>query len=456
LVRRLDGTISDVAIGGGGRFLILTLKNAAKLVVFDVNAADIVKTIPLPSANVLVAAGARKLLVAFPEERLLQRWDLATLQREGGSRISPIDGRLIRLALGSDSDGPALALWSPATDAAGQDLAQFSFIDPDSLTVPRVGLVATRGTRCSLSTSGGSFVVVEGPGLSGGDLMHVRAAAGGDLFGIWSGGSPSGFRTISMHGRALIAPYEHISCGHLVPGPDGRTVFTGFSGRLDLDGNPVAPAAPSRKGSPEATVPSSDPSCWLSIGGLADTLTGYVDNSFPNRRSPAQDVTISIHAADGSRLLTIHGLDEMASEFTVLEPNERAKNDFTLDKRLHFVPAAQLLITIPPENDRLVLRQLDLENALDRVEGNYLIVTSPPIVSATAGQTFEHRIAARSKRGEITCALTSGPDGLKLSSQGQLTWPVPQKLAGEDVTAVISVQDATGQKRSHTLAISVK
>jgi len=292
--------------------------------------------------------------------------------------------------------------------------------------------------------------------LSGGDLMHMRTAAGGDLFGIWGGGSPTGFRTISMRGRALIAPYEHISCGHVVPGPDGCTMFTGFSGRLDLDGNPIASSGPPRKGSPEATLPSSDPSYWLSVGGLADTLTGYVDNSLPDRRSPAQAVTISIHAGDGSRLLTVHGLDEMASEIKVEEPMERAKSDFTLDKRFHFVPAAHLLITIPPENDRLVLRRLDLEEALNRAGGNYLVVTSPPMVGAMAGQTFEHRIVARSKQGGITCALTSGPDGLKLSSQGQVTWPVPQKLNGEDVTAFISVTDATGQKRSHTLAIRVK
>jgi hypothetical protein len=32
------------------------------------------------------------------------------------------------------------------------------------------------------------------------------------------------------------------------------------------------------------------------------------------------------------------------------------------DKRYHFVPAADLLITVPPTNDRLVLRRLRLEN----------------------------------------------------------------------------------------------
>ncbi len=58
LVRALPSDVSEVAVGGGGRYLLLVLKKARKLAIFDVNAADVVKTISLPSDNVLVAAGA--------------------------------------------------------------------------------------------------------------------------------------------------------------------------------------------------------------------------------------------------------------------------------------------------------------------------------------------------------------------------------------------------------------
>ena len=64
LVEKLDGTISDVVEGGGGRYLLLTLRNARKLAVFDTNAAAIVKTIALPSPNAIVAAGAKMPLSA--------------------------------------------------------------------------------------------------------------------------------------------------------------------------------------------------------------------------------------------------------------------------------------------------------------------------------------------------------------------------------------------------------
>ena len=145
----------------------MALKEARKLAVFDVNAADVVQTIPLASTNALIAAGANKLLIAFPDEQILERWDLATLRREGGSHVSPIDGWIRALALGSDSDGPALALWYPKArgsifrlKASNTDIrepeARFSFIDLDRLTVLRAGsidlgnlsLIKGRATVC--------------------------------------------------------------------------------------------------------------------------------------------------------------------------------------------------------------------------------------------------------------------------------------------------------------------
>ena len=241
LVKKLDGTISDVVVGGGGRYLLLTLSDASKLAVFDTNAAEIVKTIPLPSPNAIVAAGATKFLIAFPEQKLIQRWNLETLHREGSSRALPIKGRLKSLVLGSDSNGPALAFWTIVEDTH-IDQTVFSFIDVESLKVPRVVLVAGWGTRGIVSASGGSFRLLEfanNPGLKS-EPLHIRASAGGTLFTMWDTSQlPSGFQTLASDGRVLMAIYKHESPGHLAPGPDGRTVFTGRAGRLDIDGNPL-------------------------------------------------------------------------------------------------------------------------------------------------------------------------------------------------------------------------
>jgi hypothetical protein len=450
LVRRLDGTINDLAVGGGGRFLVLVLKDAQKIAVFDANTADIVKTINLPSQNALVAAGARKFLVVFPDEKVLQRWDLGTLSRDGGNRPSPIDGRLIRLAMGSDSDGPILARWFNEEAPGVRTEAQFSFIDLESLTVLRVGLIALTGSRGLVSSSGGSFTI-----QGAAQEARIRAAPGGALFGIWGGGSPSGFRTLSVRGRVLISPYEHSSFGHVVPGPDGLTIFTGLKGRLDLDGNLPGGGAPP-DGPPVVTIPSCDPSYYLTIAGLGDALTAYVDYSRANYHPSRGPVTASIHAADGTRLVTVHGLDEMPIDTNDEVRAALAKSELTLDQRFHLIPAAHLLITIPVENDRLLLRRLDLDEVLNRNGGSDLVVTSAPVLAAAAGQKLEHQLTVRSKQSGVTYVLAAGPDGLQVAPDGMIRWVVPRTQKGEDVTATIRIQDRSSQERLHRLLIVVK
>jgi hypothetical protein len=361
LTKKLDGTISDVAVGGGGRYLLITLSEASKLAVFDVNSAEIVKTIPLPSPNALVAAGATKFLIAFPEQKLIQRWTLETLRREGSSRALPIKGRLKSLVLGSDSNGPALAFWAIAEDTH-MDQTVFSFIDMESLKVPRVAVIAGWGTRGIVSASGGSFRLLEfanSPGLKA-EPLHIRAGAGGTLFTMWDTSRiPSGFQTLVSNGRVLMAIYKHESLGHLAPAPDGRTVFTGRAGGRDLDGRPLKQDEPKPASPPEQTIPTSDPAYYLSISGLVST--DPVARQGPT--SSSGGVRASIHAtATGARLLTVGGLSELADT-----PGEdrrpdgsRIISDFTIDKRFHLVPAAGLFITIPVSNDRLVLRRIDL------------------------------------------------------------------------------------------------
>ena len=254
LVRTLESKIDDVAVGGGGRYLILTLKDARKLAVFDVNAADIVKTITLPSESVLVAAGAKSLVVAFPDQEIFQRWDLETMTRQGSSFPSPIKGRLKALAMGNDSDGPLLAVWFTDSSNGFPQQPRFSFLDPKSLTVLKAGPISNGGFQGigSVSPSGGSVVLH--PALQA--RVHVRASAGGDLFGIWhTNGSPSGFQTLAVHKATLKGIYNHEGLDHLAPGPDGRTVYTGRGGVLDAEGKPARGGESRPATAPEQTIP---------------------------------------------------------------------------------------------------------------------------------------------------------------------------------------------------------
>jgi hypothetical protein len=277
------------------------------------------------------------------------------------------------------------------------------------------------------------------------ERVHVRASAGGELFGIWqTKGSPSGFQTLAVHRASLRAIYNHDGFDHLAPGPDGLTVYTGRGGPLNAEGKPVRASDSRPPTSSELTVPSSDPAYYLSVRGLSD-------NRSPNQ--PAGAVTVSVHEAnDGTRLLTARDLGEMSG----MGNNEAwIPDDFTVEKRFHFVPAARLLVTIPPTNDQLVLRRLDIDKALDQLGVDALTVTTPSNLHAKVGRLLQHQIEARSKSGGIRYTLAKGPDGLTLSPTGKLTWTPPKPLSGDAIKAVVIVADSSGREHFHTITIRV-
>jgi S1-C subfamily serine protease len=355
--RKFENKIHDVAVGGGGRFLFLTLKDARQLAVFDINTADVIRTIELPSDNALVTAGATALIIASPEQSFFERWDLETMTRQGQRIKSPIKARLRALAMGSDSEGPFLAAWSPDSRNGIPEQPRYSFIEPKTFKVLKAGRITNGGFQGigSVSAAGGSIRLH--PSIR--DLVHLRASAGGDLYAIWhTDSTPSGFQTLAVHKNVLNGIYNHEAFDHLVPGPDGRTVFTGRGGVLDAQGKPVRGTGAEPQRSTKLTIPSADPAYYLSMSGLDQ-------NAPPN--SPRNGVTASVHdSGDGSRLLVVKDLNEMEGT----RPNESwIKDDFTVDKRFHLIPAANLLITIPFTNDRLVLRRLDIRKAVDTLRG---------------------------------------------------------------------------------------
>jgi hypothetical protein len=443
LVRAPESLIADVTVGCGGRYLVLTLKSARKIVVFDVNAADFVKTIALPSDAAIAAAGSSTLVIAFPDQALFQRWDFETMSRLGASVPSPIKGRIKGLAMGNDSDGPLLAVWS--ADAANNigDQTRFSFIDPKTFKVLKAASITNGGFQGigSVSPSGGSILLH--PSIR--DRVHIRASAAGDLFGIWhTDSSPSGFQTLAVHGNALAGIYNHDSLDHLAPGPDGQTMFTGRGGVLNVQGKPVRGGDARPPTSSELTVPSVDGAYYLSVSGLGSSAA----------TNASARTTVSIHStSDGMRLLSISDLNEMDGA----KLNESwLQDDFTVEKRFHFVPAANLLVTVPFTNDRLVLRRLDIRKAMDKIGGDYLVVTSPSVLHARAGKSFSHQIEALSKAGGIRYTVAQGPDGLTVSPTGMLAWRPPKRQASDEiVTAVLTVADSSGTERFHTLTIRV-
>src|SRR5262249_10782538 len=75
------------------------------------------------------------------------------------------------------------------------------------------------------------------------------------------------------------------------------------------------------------------------------------------------------------------------------------------EPRIHYLPSADVLLTLPESNDRVVVRPLDLFASLDRDGKNYLFVLSAPRTRARSGAMYDYLIDIRSKAGGVRCKL---------------------------------------------------
>src|SRR5204863_378399 len=104
-VVELPAPVTDVAVGGAGRFLVLRLAERGQLVVFDAGEARIVHTIPAGGDQVRFTASMDRLVVFTG--KALERWNLLSRKKEASAPLA-VGGRLGGLAMGSASDGPLL------------------------------------------------------------------------------------------------------------------------------------------------------------------------------------------------------------------------------------------------------------------------------------------------------------------------------------------------------------
>jgi hypothetical protein len=228
----------------------------------------------------------------------------------------------------------------------------------------------------------------------------------------------------------------------LLPGPDGRSVLLRSKMVLDQSGRQINAADPQKQN--VLVLPTADPALTLHVQ--------HGQGMMPQRGQPG--ASISLVLPGGSEPLRIDGPQDLGQNWLWFNNNQER---LTADKRLTIDAASQRLLVIPPENDRIVSRKLDLDGAFNRLDGAP-VVTSPTLVWATSGQEFRHQIKARSRRGGLTFRLsgTLAPPGLSVASDGVVTWKVPSKSDGTEATAVVTIRDAGGQETTSVLKILVR
>jgi hypothetical protein len=407
LERLLPGPISDVGVGGGGRFLILLLPRQRQLAIFDVNEAKVVKYLPVAEDEVKFAAGMEVLVVAAPEAGVLQRWNLRTFQKEVTVPL-PVPGRVTDLCLGSASAGPLLLCQNGMAGQAGQG----RFLDPVTFKVLERDGEANR-----------SLPVV--PGM-------ISASADGSLFTINS--QHLGYQVVTFDGKRMkVLQHRHHDHGPGIVSADGRFLCAS-SGVYNTDYKLIFPDQPSSYYW-HPFVPAAQGNYFLQLDftgqGITDArtvITGKVVFFLPGIKTPF------------ATLPQVEGL---------------FGGGLAAHRRVHFIADAQLLVTVGKTNDRLLLHHLDPTKELDRSGIDYLLVTSQPIRAATRGREYRYPLAVLSKNGGVNYRLEAGPKGMTISPTGELRWSVPADCASPDTDVLISLADKTGREAFHTFRLTI-
>src|SRR5262249_13406466 len=152
-------------------------------------------------------------------------------------------------------------------------------------------------------------------------------SADGKVLGLLSTSvSPQGLRSLVLVGNAVRAHHQHTTVYHIVPGPDGKVLYTG----MGLYTNETKSLSAGERDQ-RAYLPAQEGNYYLAF----DT-TGT-----------------SVYMTGESRpLATLTDL-----EVTISQRREEFRTELlTPDKRVHFLPSAKLLVTIPASKDQLILR----------------------------------------------------------------------------------------------------
>ncbi|HSI14157.1 MAG TPA: trypsin-like peptidase domain-containing protein [Chthoniobacter sp.] len=408
----LPSPFSDVVAAQDGRSLLFYMKEAKQIAVFDVLSLKIRGYIPVGDDNAKIAGGAKYVLAVCPGNNVIERFSLETLQRD--RTIANPFGDVMSITMGRSSPGLALVIASASPPV-------INAFDAESMTVTFTG---ERSLNVNLHAS----------------LPVVRASADGRTFGIQKQGiSPSGFIILNYRDGEFALTYERATCGVLVPNADGSQIFTSDSGIFT--NKYVSILKGSNSWARGVTyIPSYHPMYFIGVPYEHDS---------GDRKKKNNANAVSIYWSGASQPLV-----QAPEEFPEMQPTKqeanRTNDPITRDKRYHFFPQFNLLLTIPLANNRIVVRSFDVHQLLEEKGIDYLYVTSfAPL--GKAGAPYHYKLEADSKAGGVSFTLQSGPTGLTVSKEGEVAWTPPAKPADE--TVIVSLKDTSGQEQIYSFHV---
>ena len=404
----LPGRLESAKLGYGGRYLLLHLKALGTLAVFDVQAMEVIKHIPLQEGEVLFASGRHHLLICYPEASRLERWNQETLTRETVIE-TPFQGKASVMELGWDSEGPAVTAVQQSPEDTSLRLVLF---DPAKLKLLDVQSRDARGFS---------------------DFCSIRPNASGSHFAWWSSRSSSTAGTFRVAGTRVFHGTSNAGGSYVVPSEDGMVAFTstGLGEILESTQRTRSTETPQ-----VAVVPAVEGPFYLEL------------------QSP--DAPGGSKAVVNASLHLLTNRSQIASlDFPVLDQSipQSSESGLSADRRIWLFPGEKVLITVPKSNDRLVCRPINVGELLDQSGVEYLYVASRPPTSAEVGLAWSYSVAVKSRVGGLKVVPENLPEGMTHDSKQMLSW-TPRETGTS--TVILRLSDSSGQELYHTFRITVR
>jgi serine/threonine protein kinase len=403
--------IADAVVAGGGKWVVLKMETMPVLAVYDADTQNIVKLLRLPSANFLYAAGGDKVLIYYPENNLLQTWDLNSFQQLK-TKPNPTGAVICRLTMGHSNNSLALVRYATGTQAL--DNAGTYFLDVATLENLSASLPKEQGAR--------------GLNSSYRDFIHQRADSNLRYISEWATShSPSGIGLLIRTEYAFTSRYEHDTQLYLAMGDDNR-IYTQQGGIYNLELREVGRIQGHK------LIPGIGGALFLSV---------------------AKDGNMQVYASGSTTPISPSG------QFPGLDPNAHpmeeawAKTPFVFDRHIIFDPSHNRLLLIPFSHDQILQRAFDLKAFMKQAGVDYLVVMSAPDTSIRAGQSWTYQMQVLSNAQEITYQLESGPTGMSVDSKGLLKWNVPANAQGME-SVVILIKNKAGESRYHSFDLVIE
>jgi hypothetical protein len=267
-----------------------------------------------------------------------------------------------------------------------------------------------------------------------GQSAHLRAAPIGGIFCLWEQGNQA-ITTILITDTEIRNKRESIGDGGgLAMSVDGMHILTGESGvytaglkRLHARGSSAVPF-----------VPTSHPRFYLSVP------------MFSQPHEEQQTSAPSLHEiGNQAPLLNLPKLDLGPFVSTY----EDSLSDLTVAKRIHYLLPLNLLISIPFENSSIIIQPFDMRGELKNADIDYLFVSSISNRSFSPGKLYSYQITVESKNPAIKYELSSGPEGMQVSSSGRVTWKPSAQHISDREDVIISITNGAEQQTYESFTI---